>query len=356
MDASELELERDSPITTLLAELIAARTADMSLVEAMKMTPVRRATDLIVSTGGQFRAVAFATEDDASADKPTPTPNQPMAARRPDPNMSRRRFVWAALASLLFDGELILERIGPGARILPADEVEITWDNRRLFRRYSWRGRDLDATALIHTMIGDARVGQLRGSSPLRECLPALAPLQAAEDYALAFFAAGGVPEVVLKVAAALDEAEADALKTRWINSRTGPDPAVLSGGVDADFPAINPNDAQMLETRAQAATTVARMLGIPGALLHVETSGSTITYTNADGAILALVKATVYPMYLAAIEDALEQLAGLPVRFVTNAGRPLATLLEPVDIAGRPVEIPEPGPGRPRKEDVESE
>ena len=273
-------------------------------------------------------------------------PRRPLAVTRPDPSITLYAFVVQAISSLLFDGELILQRLGSGARVLPPEEVEVVWDDRRMGRSYSWRGTELPRSTLVHAMI-DGRAGRLRGSSPLRECVSYLSPVKAAEDYALTFFSAGGLPAVVLKVAASMDEEEADRLKARWIDSRVGPDPAILSGGVDADFPSVDPESAQMQETRAYGATIVARMLGIPAPLLHVETTGSTITYTNTDGAIAALVKSTVYPLYLRPIEDALESLMGAPARFVTDAGVPVGGALFADGIGPAPI---------PAREDRESD
>ena len=58
-----------------------------------------------------------------------------------------------------------------------------------------------------------------------------------------------------------------------------------------------------MAQTRAYAATEVARLLGIPAPLLIVETSGSTVTYQNPQGALTQLYRETLFPMYLDPIQ-----------------------------------------------------
>jgi phage portal protein BeeE len=60
-----------------------------------------------------------------------------------------------------------------------------------------------------------------------------------------------------------------------------------------------------MQESRAYGATVVARLLGIPAPLLHVETSGATTVYTNEEASIDALVKGTIVPRYLHPMESA---------------------------------------------------
>ena len=88
-----------------------------------------------------------------------------------------------------------------------------------------------------------------------------------------------------------------------------------------ADFPSTNPEQSQMLQSRDQGVATVARLLGIPGALLMANTAGSTIYYSNVESAISSLVKATVLPMYLTPIEQALSDLVSdeYAVRFGMN-------------------------------------
>ena len=84
------------------------------------------------------------------------------------------------------------------------------------------------------------------------------------------------------------------------------PTPAVLSGGIDLDVPDIDPQKSQMQEARDYGNTVVSRLLGIPAPLLHVSTSGATITYVGAAGAIEELVKATLAPTYMPPLEFAL--------------------------------------------------
>lgn len=78
-------------------------------------------------------------------------------------------------------------------------------------------------------------------------------------------------------------------------------------------------------------AAVVARILGIPAALLHVETSGATITYTNPAGALEELVKSTIVPLYLTPVEQAWSELVPptMAVRFELGD-------LQRADIAGR--------------------
>jgi phage portal protein BeeE len=105
----------------------------------------------------------------------------------------------------------------------------------------------------------------------------------------------------------------------------------VLGGGLDVTFPGVDPQRAQLQEARSFGATVAAILLGIPGAMLHVSTSGATITYTNPAGAVEEVTKATIAPRWLVPIERAWSRL--LPS---TQSVRFDLADMQRADIAGR--------------------
>ena len=327
------ELQRDDPdltdtsLATAIRAMIAAAQAALSVDEALALPPVGRGVDLILSHSTGMTAYAVSGAG-AQADP------QPLIVSNPDPDVDQAEFVNDYVASLLFEGEAVLQLMGEparpvGMRVLPAPECDVTWaDAYQLRRQVHWRGERL-ARGSYRLVALRRRPGQLRGKSPLRSMLPYLAGVKAAEDFATSFFASGGMPGVVLKVAQALDEAQADAARTRYMKSRVAGEPSVLSGGASIDTPGTDPEKGQMQQSRAYGATIVSRGLGIPGALLHVETSGATVTYTNPEGAIEELIKGTILPMYLRPLERIWSAAAGAPVRFDTDE-------LQRVNVAGR--------------------
>lgn len=320
--ASEPLMQRAAPldsVSSLIYDAIVERQTTFSMKEALKLPAVARGVHLLCSTAASFTPLAYRNG--------LAIPEQPRITRRPDPFSTRYEFVFNTTWGLVTAGEAFW-RVGDrdsdgivrSAVCLPNDEVRVEWGPGRLVRRYFWRDQPMEATQLVHVAIGRTP-GELRGKSPLMLGLPYLEAVKAAEDYATGFFEAGGVPEVVLKAAATLSKEDAAALKAQWIASRTGPEPAVFGKDIDPIFPSIDPQRAQMQEARAYGSTIVARLLGIPAALLHVETSGATITYTNPAGAVEELVKATLGPSYLAPIEAAWSDLvpSTQSVRFDLN-------------------------------------
>lgn len=320
-----------------IARAVAARESTFALPDALAMPAVIRGVQLICSLIAQFQPIAYRGG--------VPLPEQPRLLMQPAPFGTRYQFLYQTIYSqLAMPGSggtggdaywLIVDRDDEGnarsAIVLNPSEVAIAWDDDRFLPLYRWRGQEMDRD-LVHLTIGRAP-GELHGRSPLVAGLPALAVVASAEAYALGFFGTSGVPSVAITVPGKISPTEAETLKAQWMeaHSTAYATPAVLSGGMSADYPPVDAQKAQLQESRAYGATIVARLLGIPAPLLHVETSGATITYNNAGGALDEFVRATAQPVYLAPLEGYLSALMPRTqaVRFDTGE-------LNRVDITGR--------------------
>lgn len=284
-----------------------------TLADALAMPAVIRAVQLTCSLIAQFTPVAYRDG--------VPLPDQPRLLTA-TPYSTVYEFLYQTVWSLIAEpgthgkgGDAywwITSRDEDGlARemiVLPPGEVRIERDRDRYHPVYTWRGTELDRD-LVHLRIGRPP-GDLHGRSPLITGLPALAPVAAAEAYAFGFFSTSGIPSVLIKAPGEGSEDEAQRLKSQWMAAHAGPEatPAVmfkgLQGTVEVEYPSVDAQKAQLQESRAYGATIVARLLGIPAALLHVETSGATITYVNSGGAIDEFVRTTAQPVYLSPIES----------------------------------------------------
>lgn len=290
-----------------LAEIVQARIDAFTMADALRLPAVIRARQLLAGTAASFLPLAYRNG--------AAMPGQPRVVARPDPFHTRYDHVSGTVLSLLEHGCAYwrLGDIDPEsgkpriAYVIPHDDVNVQWDARRFLPVYDWRGTPMIAGRdILHITIG-RRPGELHGRGPLSEALPSLQAVYAAEEYAKAWFASGGVPPVVIQATGGqLSQEEATKAKRQWVASRdTGAEPAVFGRDWQFTFPPVDPQRSQMQEARAYGATVVATALGIPAALLHVSTSGATITYTNPAGALEELVKSTVAPVYLAPIEAA---------------------------------------------------
>lgn len=325
-------LYRDEPVSAVaeaLYALLESRAAAYGMERARQLPAVIRGTALLAGTAAALLPLCYRAGQVMA--------EQPRIVRRPNPHTTRYEHVYQTVRALMEDGEAFWRLSYPAGASYPDaaiclanDEVSVQWDDKRWQRRYWWRGQYQQPGTIKHIRIG-ARAGELHGRGPLREGLRYLAPVAAAEDYALTFFTSGGIPETVIKHPGTGNKEMAQGLKSAWVEARNGPEPAVLFGGIDVDFPGADPENAQMQQSRAYGATVVSRLLGIPAALMLVETSGATITYTNPEGAMDDLVKSTLAPQYLAPVEQAWSDLVAGPqvVRF--DAGE-----LGRIDLAAR--------------------
>lgn len=313
------------PLTAAIARAVESRIAGFTFADALAIPAVARSIDLLASQTAALSVAAYRAGVRLEV--------QPRVVSRPTPwaEQRRRDFLYETVHSLIAGGEdggdaywLTLERNDrdyPSALLVvdPAD-MDVRWDELRLRRLYRWRGQDIDRRDVTHIRIGE-RAGDPHGHSPIADCLPRLAIIGAAEAYAAGFFASGGLPEVVIKSGTQLDENEATVLRNQYIGTGERFPVRVVSGDLDLAFPAADPERSQMAQTRAYAATEVARLLGIPASLLMVETSGATITYTNPQGALDQLYRETLVPTYLNPIEAAWSDLVPgtQAVRFELN-------------------------------------
>ena len=309
-DVEPTRMRSHSEAVSAVAEAIYAeiesRIATFTMSDALQMPPVVRAVGLITSIGASMLPLSYR---DGQA-----LPIQPRIVRRPDPFATRYEHMAQTLYGLITDGCAYwrLGDIDPDtnrprfARVIPHEKVQIEQGSfapvYRVDNQPLVYGRDI-----LHITIG-RRPGELHGRGPLREGLRYFGAVKAAEDYAREWFAGGGVPPIILKAVGTVSptDLELSTAKQAWVDARTNPAlPAVFGKAWDVMIPQVNPQTGQMQESRSYGATVAATLLGIPGALLHVQTSGATITYTNPAGAIEDLVKSTIVPTYLSAIEAA---------------------------------------------------
>lgn len=288
-----------------LADIVERRRAGFGIEQARTIPAIARAYDIITSLAMSYQPIAYRDR--------TAMPSQPRVVTHPMAYGDRAEFVEQTLLSMLDEGDAFWRIHGAlndpsrSAIVLPPEEVGVRWARRPYTRQYDWAGIPLADAEVAHVAVR-RRAGELRGRG-LRACLDMLYPVWEAEEFAASFFTSGGVPEVVIKAAYELDEDEAADLKRAWVERRSGAEPAVFGAGIDASFPAVDPQRAQLQEARSYGATVAATLLGIPGAMLHVTSSGATITYTNPAGAVEEVTKATIAPRWLVPIERAWSRL-----------------------------------------------
>lgn len=294
--------------------------------QALTNPAVFRAVNLLASLAGSLRIDTFRDGEQI------PTPR---VVERPNPFETGREFYMDTATTLLTAGEFGWWVAARGAENepqallnVPPYELQLEVQKKPYNRVWTWQGTDI--TRNFKHGIYWREMGEVRGKGPLQKCQVALAVNVEAELWAEKFFS-GGPPLVVLQYADSLDEGEADAILEQW-KENAGEPVRVLDQSATANKLDADPENAQLTESRMYGDTTVARMFGIPSALLEAGVSGTSITYKTTPDAMAQLFDLCLQPTVLKPIEDAMSDLLprGTTVRFARPSfATPLA---EPQD------------------------
>lgn len=238
----------------------------------------------------------------------------PRIVARPDPWISARDFKYGVAWNMASRGTAILyaaavDADGEPLSILnlPTEECAIDWDDRRIERRVTWRGREL-APGRVRILRLDPIPGEAWGSGPLQRTGAAISAAAEADEWAARYFAESGVIATHLHSQAKLTDNEADAIRRRWIEN--GSSVRVTSGGVLTASPlTTSPKDAQLHDARMFGRGEASVIFGIPGKLLEYAMAGSSLTYQNVGDLMTDLVRSTLAPLYLTPIEEAITDL-----------------------------------------------
>ncbi len=109
----------------------------------------------------------------------------------------------------------------------------------------------------------------LRGLSPIRySAKQAMGLSLAADEYSAKFFANGARPDYVVTTPGKMDSEQAKLFRESWMSRYSGLQnahiPAILTGGGDVKTLSLNPEDAQLIQTRSFQAADIARFYGVP--------------------------------------------------------------------------------------------
>jgi len=150
-------------------------------------------------------------------------------------------------------------------------------------RRYDIAGVDVTAD-MLHVRY-TSRLGFARGIGPLEMAGPRLVAAAALARYASSMAQAGGVPTSILKHPGRLDADQAAKLQSQWVAARQNALglPAVLSGGVDFQTIAIDPEKMALVELSQWNEARIAVLLGVPPVAMGLPSGGDPMTYKNME-------------------------------------------------------------------------
>lgn len=284
-----------------------------SIREALSVPAVFRAVSLIANTVGMLLMQAYRNGALMA--------EQPILVTRPG-IIGTPRVFWRDWAyGLATRGEKIIRIIdrdedGRARKLmlLPGREVQVEWNTRLPWEKlYRWRNMPIDTADIVHsTFLEDE--WSLRGMGPLQICGAALSAAVEAEEWAARFFSEGGAPSVVGKVPSRISKDEAIRLRSQYLDpegdgTNRSNTIRIADSGMDILPMQINPEQAQLVDSRKHSASSVATMFGMNGHLLNVSESGSSLTYQNIGEVFTDFVRSSLAPNYLVPIEESVSDL-----------------------------------------------
>lgn len=235
--------------------------------------------------------------------------------RRPDPALiSRTAWLHQLVASLGLHGNAYLRvwRNASGhadvARVLPPGHVT-PWTHPRTGQpRYSVHGEDRDLTHLEITHLRFLHIpGEIRGLGPIQAAQAELGGHVDLTQASTSWINSSGTPSGILTTEQQLNKDQRKELLESWNNVPAGRT-RLMSNGVSYESFAINPKDAQFLESRRFSKTEIADMFGIPASLMLGLEKGDSQTYANVSQDWLGFVRFRLM-RYVREIEEALTDL-----------------------------------------------
>lgn len=147
----------------------------------------------------------------------------------------------------------------------------------------------------------------IKGYSPIELARQGIGLALAAERHGAKLFGSGNMLSGLLRTDQKLDQSQVEQMRARWRQMMQGPDNAheVAILGSGAEFQSLQmPNDdAEFLASRRFQITEIARMYGVPAALL-MDTDKQTSWGTAIEQQAIGWVKFDLHPVWLAPTEQ----------------------------------------------------
>jgi HK97 family phage portal protein len=201
------------------------------------------------------------------------------------------------------------------------DEVEVDWDKNKIFRVYTWRDKPMEpGKDIIHISI-NRMPGHHSGVGPITAAARLMQGMKAEGNAARRLYEDDATPGGALKVNRQIDKAEAEEILEIWEATHQGRKrPGVMGHEVDWKSITMSALDAQFLENRQFSVQEIARMIGVPGYFLLVQ-SGDSLTYSTTESLFRLWLTMSLNPIYLEPIQQAFSKLLplGTSARFDTS-------------------------------------
>jgi HK97 family phage portal protein len=257
---------------------------------------------------------------------------KPIWVERPDIGMAREDFLQQAMVSLLLDGNVFIRifrgRAGEVTSLTVLDPTRVEVRRNPATREVEYAidgtaGAVLTAAEVLH-ITELRRPGALRGVSRIEEVKQMLGLASALEEFSARFFGSGSTTIGLIEWPGNLTKEQAkdlvDGFEEGHKGLRRAHRPGVLFGGAKFVKTGVDPNEAQMLESRQFSVEEIARIFRCPLHLLQVATPGA-MSYASVEQNAIQFAQYTLRPI-ISKFETALSTLLPGPafVKFNLDA------------------------------------
>jgi HK97 family phage portal protein len=257
---------------------------------------------------------------------------KPIWVERPDIGMAREDFLQQAMVSLLLDGNVFIRifrgRSGEVTSLTVLDPTRVEVRRNPATREVEYAidgtaGAVLTAAEVLH-ITELRRPGALRGVSRIEEVKQMLGLAAALEEFSARFFGQGSTTQGLIEWPGNLTKEQAkdlaDGFEEGHKGLRRAHRPGVLFGGAKFVKTGVDPNEAQMLESRQFSVEEIARIFRCPLHLLQVATPGA-MSYASVEQNAIQFAQYTLRPI-ISKFETALSTLLPGPafVKFNLDA------------------------------------
>lgn len=253
---------------------------------------------------------------------------RPIWLDQPDPDLatSRDEHFTQVMVSLLLDGNafvrVVRDPLGTVIALIVLDPKRVEVRRNKDYQiEYYLKDIDrvLSKSEILH--ITELRKpGALRGSSRIDELKEVFGLTAALDEFASRFFGQGSQTSGVIEVPGALSREQAKDLVDSFEEGHKGlarsHRPGVLFGGAKFNKTGVDPNEAQMLESRKMQVEEIARAFRVPLHMLSTAIPGA-MSYASVEQNAIQFATYTIRP-YLSRIEAAYSTLLpqGVFIRF----------------------------------------
>jgi HK97 family phage portal protein len=281
-----------------------------SIREALGIPAVNRAVTMLSTIAATLDLDAFRAGELIDPD--------PQLVQRPCKAMTPGRFTRDSVFYMATRGEtiwLVTDRYaedGSPASLYPVvpEAMQSDFDGiSHVWKRTTTDGKQIpyDPRDVIHITLLTPDPITGRGLGPMQLCGAALNVAIEADRWAARYFSGGGMPSVFLSATGILAGDEPQKIKDQWLHDP--PNMPKVASNITPTVLNSNPEQAQLVGSRAHSRGDVALMFGISGRLLEAPVAGTALSYTNVGDLATELVRLTLAPYYLEQIEQAFSDL-----------------------------------------------